>query len=326
MTDAHTFTAPTPDPRRGSPAGSADRTDTALTVVKAHGTGNDFVVVPDPDALVDVTPELVRGLCDRHRGVGGDGLIRVATCGALVRAGVLDAVPDGLDDDSWFMDYRNADGSTAEMCGNGVRVFGHVLHARGLLGDAGPGGTEVTVGTRAGARTLRVHSADDVSADVSVDMGVPAVTGVSTCTVGDRDIAGLAVDMGNPHLAAVVPGLTAGDLADLPLDRGVTHDEAFFPDGVNVEVVTALADGVVRMRVHERGVGETLSCGTGTVAAAVAALADAGEGTGTVDVHVPGGVVSVTVEGDDEGITGSTLRGPSRIVFATTVDPAVLAG
>ena len=120
--------------------------------------------------------------------------------------------------------------------------------------------------------------------------------------------------MGNPHLAAIVPGLTTSQLAELPVDQPIDYDAAFFPEGVNVEIATALHDGVVHMRVHERGVGETRSCGTGTVATAVAALADAGAGEGTVGVHVPGGVVSVTIADGQ-----ATLTGPSQLVFSGTI-------
>ena len=141
-------------------------------------------------------------------------------------------------------------------------------------------------------------------------MGAPEVLGLSTAQVGDMKVAGLGVDMGNPHLAAVVPNLTAQKLQELPIDQQVQFDPKFFPAGVNLEVLTPLDDaGAVHMRVHERGVGETRSCGTGTVAAAVAALADAERATGTVTVHVPGGAVQVEIS---EG--GSVLRGPSAIV------------
>jgi diaminopimelate epimerase len=292
---------------------------TALDFLKGHGTGNDFVVLPDPSADIDLTPDLVRALADRHRGIGADGVIRVATTGALVSRGVIPEAPAGVGEDDWFMDYRNADGSVAEMCGNGVRVFGHVLAGLGVPGTAE--GTPVTIGTRAGRRVLTVHSVDGDLADVSVDMGTPVVGGASSATLAGENYRGLAVDMGNPHLACVVPGLTPDALAALDVACQPTWDPADFPAGVNLELLTPLADGAVHMRVHERGVGETLSCGTGTVAAAVAALRDAGKGAGVVDVHVPGGVVRVTVTAD-----GSELRGPSRLVFRSTVDTAALAG
>jgi diaminopimelate epimerase len=290
---------------------------TALEFIKGHGTGNDFVVIPDPTADLDLTPGLVRALADRHRGIGGDGVIRVARTGALVDRGVLSELPAGVGEDDWFMDYRNADGSVAEMCGNGVRVFGHVLADLGYAEIAGA--KPVVIGTRAGRRVLTVHSARGDLADVSVDMGAPVVGGAAAARLDGVDYTGISVDMGNPHLACVVPGLTADDLAGLDVARRPDVDPADFPSGVNLELLTPLAGGAVHMRVHERGVGETLSCGTGTVAAAVAALREAGESTGEVDVHIPGGVVHVRVTGE-----GSELRGPSRLVFRSTVDTDAL--
>lgn len=292
---------------------------TALDFLKGHGTGNDFVVLPDPSADIDLTPDLVRALADRHRGIGADGVIRVATTGALVSRGVIAEAPAGVGEEDWFMDYRNADGSVAEMCGNGVRIFGHVLAGMGVPGTAE--GDPVTIGTRAGRRVLTVHAVQGDLADVSVDMGAPVVGGESAATLDGETYRGLAVDMGNPHLACVVPGLTADTLAALDVTCQPTWDPADFPAGVNLELLTPLADGAVHMRVHERGVGETLSCGTGTVAAAVAALREAGERTGVVEVHVPGGTVRVTVTAD-----GSELRGPSRLVFRSTVETSALAG
>lgn len=292
-----------------------------IDIVKGHGTGNDFVVVPDPGADLELTTERIQALADRHRGVGADGVIRIATAGVLVDAGVLDALPEGVDADDWFMDYYNADGSIAEMCGNGVRVFSHALRALGFT-DA----TEIPVGTRAGRRDVVVHSADTTDAEVSVGMGVPRTFGTSVARQDDVTFEGLAVDMGNPHLACVVPGLDPAGLAALNVGLVPTWDDRVFPDGVNLELVTALDDGTVHMRVHERGVGETLSCGTGTVAAAVAAVAaernsgqDGGAGTAaadrTVRVVIPGGEVEVTLSAEGPAV----LRGPSRLVFSTRV-------
>ncbi|WP_336670726.1 diaminopimelate epimerase [Tsukamurella sp. USMM236] len=279
-----------------------------MDFLKGHGTENDFVILPDPGVDIELTPELVAALCDRRAGIGGDGVLRAARAGELLDAGVLDALPAGVAREDWFMDYRNSDGSIAEMCGNGVRVFAHFLAANALVA-----GDEFTVGSRAGAKPVRVHHADPETAEVSVAMGVPRVFGSSSAGVDGRDLAGIAVDVGNPHLACIVPGLTEQDLLALDVASAPTFDHGLFPHGTNVEVVTPLADGAVHMRVHERGSGETRSCGTGTVAAAVAALRAAGLETGAVDVHVPGGVVTVTVEAD-----GAVLRGPSRLVASGT--------
>lgn len=288
-----------------------------MEFLKGHGTENDFVLLPDPDAAISLTPSRVAALCDRRSGIGADGVLRVARTGALLATGVIAGLPTGVAEDSWFMDYRNADGSIAEMCGNGVRVFAHHLRSRGLVGA-----DEFTVGTRAGVRGVRVVECTRSTATVTVDMGEPGILGVSTAVIGGHRFAGLGVDMGNPHLACVVPGLDAAGLAALTVEVEPRWDPEFFPAGVNVEVVTPLVDGSVRMRVHERGAGETRSCGTGTVAAAVSALADAGLGEGAIDVIVPGGRVRVVVGSGIDGGAGSTLTGPSVILAEGIVDEA----
>ncbi len=271
---------------------------------KGHGNQNDFVVLPDAQAALQLTPARVAALCDRRRGLGADGVLRVTTAGAAMAAGVLDRPPDGVDAGDWYMDYRNADGSVAQMCGNGARVFAHYLRASGLETR-----DEFVVGSLAGPRPITVHSGDATNADITVDMGKANALGPGEAIVGGRRFAGLAIDVGNPHLACVASDLTAEALAALDVAAPVSFDHAQFPDGVNVEVVTAPAGGAVRMRVHERGVGETRSCGTGTVAATVAALASTGADTGTLTVCVPGGEVVVTVTD-----ATSYLRGPSVLV------------
>jgi diaminopimelate epimerase len=271
---------------------------------KGHGTENDFVLLPDIDAELTLTAARVAALCDRRRGLGADGVLRITTAGAAVAAGVLDRLPDGVGANNWYMDYRNADGSTAQMCGNGVRVFAHYLRAGGLESR-----NEFVVGSQAGARQVTLHHVDATNADVTVDMGKANRLGAGEAVVGGRRFTGLAVDVGNPHLACVDPQLGIEELAALDVGAPVQFDRAQFPDGVNVEVLTAPVGGLVQMRVHERGVGETRSCGTGTVAAAVAALAAAGADTGTLTVRVPGGDVVVTVTD-----ATSYLRGPSVLV------------
>ncbi|MER5266085.1 diaminopimelate epimerase [Actinosynnema sp. NPDC002837] len=256
--------------------------------LKGHGTENDFVVLPDPDGVLDLTESRVRALCDRRRGLGADGVLRVVR-------------PDF---GPWFMDYRNADGSIAEMCGNGVRVFSRYLVEAELV----PAG-EFTIGTRAGERHVVVH--DDGS--VTVDMGRVLVTGTGTATVGGSAFGGVAVDVGNPHLACV----TEVPVAELDLEVPPGHDPVQFPHGVNVEFVNVLDEGVLRMRVHERGVGETRSCGTGTVASVASWLYGAGRRTGKATVDIPGGQVSVVIEEES-----STLTGPAVLLARGELDQA----
>ena len=275
-----------------------------MKFAKGHGTQNDFVVLPDPEGRLTLTPAAVAALCDRRRGLGADGVLRVTRAAAAQSAGVFERIPEGVAPDDWYMDYRNADGSIAQMCGNGVRVFAHYLRASGWESR-----DEFVVGSLAGPRPVVLHGWDGTGADVTVEMGKVSQLGVGEAIVGGRPFAGLAIDVGNPHLACVDPVMTLDDLTALDVAAPVTFDPAQFPEGVNIEVLTAPVDGAVSMRVHERGVGETRSCGTGTVAAAVAALAYGGASTGTLAVHIPGGEVTVTITE-----ASSYLRGPSVLV------------
>jgi diaminopimelate epimerase len=268
---------------------------------KGHGTGNDFVLLPDPDGALDLTPALVRALCDRRQGIGGDGVLRV------IRAAKHPEGAAMAGDAEWFMDYWNADGSLAEMCGNGSRVFARYLVAHGL---AAPG--DWTLATRAGAKALRVGEVGDVT----VDMGPPRFLRDSYAVVARRQYEGVGVSMGNPHL---VCGVGAADLDVVDLGAPPAYDPVVFPDGVNVELVTPVGRGHVRMRVHERGSGETASCGTGACAVAAVALRDAGETAGEVTVDVPGGRLTVTLDGRT-----SWLSGPAVIMAEGTVDPGWL--
>ncbi|RZQ59943.1 diaminopimelate epimerase [Amycolatopsis suaedae] len=263
-----------------------------IEFLKGHGTQNDFVILPDPAARLDLTPARVAALCDRRRGLGADGVLRV------VRSAALGERSAG----EWFMDYRNADGSVAEMCGNGVRVFARYLTEAGLAGTG-----EFTIGTRAGDRPLVVHP----DRSVTVHMGPATITGSSVTTVGEAAFSGVAVDVGNPHLVSFVDD----DVDVLDLEKQPAYDGEYFPEGVNLEFVNAVDEGVLRMRVHERGVGETRSCGTGTVAVVAAALHLAGTDTGSSVVRVPGGQVEVTVAPGE-----SMLTGPAEIVARGELD------
>src|SRR4051794_7182304 len=165
-----------------------------MIFAKGHGTQNDFVLLPDIEARVQLSAARVTALCDRRRGLGADGVLRITTAGAAVTAGVLDRLPEGVSGQDWFMDYRNADGSTAQMCGNGVRVFAHYLRASGLeLHD------EFVVGSLAGPRLVTLHHADQTSADVTVDMGKANKLGSGSeafeAVVGGRRFSGVAVDV-----------------------------------------------------------------------------------------------------------------------------------
>jgi diaminopimelate epimerase len=267
--------------------------------VKGHGTENDFIILPDPDGALDLGPLTVARLCDRRAGIGADGVLRV------VRAKRIEHACDPAAE--WFMDYRNSDGGVAEMCGNGLRVFARYLVDAGL---AAPG--DLAVATRAGTRAVRVGA----DGDVRIDMGPPRILGPGRAHAAGRNRDGLRVSMGNPHLACPV----AEPVADLDLSREPGLDPSAFPDGANVELFRPRGDRRIEMRVYERGSGETRSCGTGAVAAAVAAAHAAGRITGTWNVQVPGGTLSVLLDGDT-----SFLSGPAVLVAEGDLSPTWLA-
>ena len=272
-----------------------------LEVLKGHGSGNDFVLVPDPEARLDLTDLHVQALTDRRFGLGGDGVLRVVPTVECAE------VADQAGQADWFMDYRNADGSAAEMCGNGARVFARYLVDSGLESRH-----EFAIATRSGVRPVRV----EVDGDISIDMGTsttPPHRAMPVVSVGHQQWNGSGVLVPNPHCIVFVDDDETLDSLDLSTAPGVVPP-AMFPDGVNVEFVVPVGhpgDRHVRMRVFERGVGETLSCGTGAVAVMVAAAArdDAPLET-AYDVDVPGGRVRVTRRADGH----LELRGPAVLV------------
>jgi diaminopimelate epimerase len=254
-----------------------------LRFVKGHGTENDFIVLPDAPPL---DPETVRALCDRRAGIGADGVLRVERR-----------------DGGFFMDYANADGSVAEMCGNGIRVFARYLVHAGL---AEPG--SLPIGTRAGTRAVEVPAAGDVTAEMGVPVALEAAPSVG-------GLSGTAVSMGNPHVVVELPDLDALGALDLSRPPDVRPP---LPDGQNVEWVVRRGPRALVLRVHERGVGETRSCGTGVCAAVVAAVAWSG-GEGLDDpwtVDVPGGRLSVTWLSSGPVL----LSGPAVLVAEGSID------
>jgi len=251
---------------------------------KGHGTANDFVLVPDPDGALALTDAFVRAVCDRRTGIGGDGILRVVRTACVPDYAHLAA------DAEWFMDYRNADGGAVEMCGNGVRVFARYLAARGWATD-----DRLPVATRDGVK----HVTLDDDGRVTVDMGPPSFDG--TAPEGAT-----YVSMGNPHVVFFVP-----DVGDAPVRTDGPRIEAATPGGTNVEYAAVTYDDALAMRVWERGVGETMSCGTGACAVAVAAARQGLAGQ-RVEVAVPGGLLDVAWDGAD----GSSvfLTGPAVLV------------
>lgn len=298
-------------PRSAAPA-YADPVTSAAAAFKGHGTENDFVVLPDLDASLSLSAELIRALCDRHAGIGADGVLRVVRTANATEAAVR--AQAGVAE--FFMDYRNADGSIAEMCGNGMRVFARYLQNASLING------QTTIATRGGPCEVSFQGDQ-----ISVGMGKPVLRAehpIVTVTGLPTAPRGIAIDMPNPHVVVMVEDVTALnglDLCSAPAVRPA------LPDGQNVEFVTIVGQRHLQMRVHERGVGETRSCGTG-ICAAVAALlladwsqpAEPVRGIGGVprpgsdlrswQVDVPGGRCEVSWHSD-----GSvTLTGPAVLV------------
>lgn len=264
-----------------------------LEFAKGHGTRNDFVLLLDPDNLLRLDADAVRWLCDRRGGIGGDGILRAVRANQLT-----DPVTAGAE---WFMDYRNADGSLAEMCGNGLRVFLRLLAEAGLIDDH----DHTTVATRAGLRT-GWFTADG---QVAVTMGAVRRDGPVQVSLGGHHWPAEAANVGNPHAVVLLNSELELDQLDLTQEPSWQPRSAF-PDGVNVEFVVRRQPGSLRLRVHERGVGETESCGTGVVAAA-AVLGESDQ----VSVSVPGGRLQVDLAGDQ-----AVLIGPADIVARGQVE------
>jgi diaminopimelate epimerase len=297
-----------------------------MRFTKAQATGNDFVMISDPEAQLELSSSTVSLLCDRHFGIGADGLIRAvpahrfdAGVSALTEAGLTSTDETPL----WFMDYRNGDGSDAEMCGNGVRAFAHYLMAEKHI-ELGQGDS-IPVLTRAGLRTVR-----RVKEGYAVGMGVwsfidpqMASESASDSLVRAHGLTdprpALSISMGNPHTVVALPD--EATLEKLDLHHAPTVDPTP-PHGTNVEFVVpadplvAQNQGRVSVRVHERGVGETLSCGTGTCAAAAAVRVWAGaDAVDTWTVTVPGGEVTVSFTARTDGAEDVELAGPAELVY-----------
>jgi diaminopimelate epimerase len=301
-----------------------------MRFAKGHGTENDFVILVDPDGEQGLPPGLAARLCDRRAGIGADGVLRAVRTTALAGGAGISGTGTNAGEiggtgsnsavagngsgsgpraaPEWFMDYRNSDGSPAEMCGNGLRVFARYLAGRGLA--TGPA---FTVATRCGPRQVSLH--DDGS--VTAEMGGVTVLGPGRAVVGGVTCDGLHVSVGNPHLACLVDApLARFDLTGPPPQL----DPAQFPQGGNVELVRVTGPGQAQMRVYERGSGETRSCGTGAVAAAAAAATAAGQDHGRWQISVPGGRLTVTL---DPG--AAWLTGPAVIVAEGDLTDAWLA-
>ena len=248
-----------------------------------HGTENDFIIIFDPNDEISVTTAQTARICNRDSGVGSDGLIRITRR-----------------NEKWFMDYRNADGSVAEMCGNGIRVM-----ARYLVEKAHQPEGIFAIDTRDGIKHLRAP----LIGDISVNMGQVVDKGESITAATNNQIwNGYNISVGNPHAVVFVDELSdVGQLVDPP----VVRPRESYPEGVNVEFVKILDDNVLKMRVYERGSGETRSCGTGTCAVALAAtLKTKSKLPITWEIYPPGGKLEVAIDSH----YNATLTGGAVII------------
>ena len=282
-----------------------------LNFTKGHGTGNDFVLFSDPDGQIDLTPSQIRAICDRRFGIGSDGIIRAVRSTSLAAGAIALAEDDAAE---WFMDYWNADGTVSEMCGNGIRVYTRFLVEQGLTSlDRGD---TLCIGTRGGVRDVQRGATG-----YQVDLGRWRLDGIEPLVrAKDLPVArpGLGINVGNPHV--VVALADDDELAGVDL----TFVPQLDPDpaaGANIEFVLPgdplVVNGVgrIRMRVHERGSGETLSCGTGAAAAALATRHWAGAGAPNQwQVEVTGGTLGVRMFPTEDGEHVS-LSGPAELVF-----------
>ncbi|KAA9111023.1 diaminopimelate epimerase [Microbacterium rhizomatis] len=278
-----------------------------VAFTKGHGTGNDFVIIPDADGELALTDDQVAALCDRRFGIGADGILRVVRSSQIAEGAATSEA-------EWFMDYRNADGSAAEMCGNGIRVFARFLVDRGLV--SWDEGAPLAVGTRAGVKTLTRSELG-----FEVDLG-PWTVESEDVLVRARGLGvarpGAGIDVGNPHVVVALPSEDELEGLDLTVQPVLDPPP---PHGANIEFVVPSDPlvrhgvGAIRMRVFERGVGETLSCGTGVAAAALAVRHWAGAAAPDHwAVSVPGGELGVRM------VDGHVLlSGPATLVYSGQV-------
>ena len=271
-----------------------------MKFTKMHGLGNDYVYVNCFLETVENPEETARAVSDRHTGIGSDGLILIC--------------PSETADFQMVM--YNADGSRAQMCGNGIRCVGKYVYDRGLTDK-----TEITVETLAGVRTLQLHTEGGRVSAVTVDMGqpvlqpdrIPVLAGGSTAVnlpleAGGRSWEVTCLSMGNPHAVVFVP-----DPAALPLETlgPQFENHPLFPERINTEFVRVDGPEELTMRVWERGAGETQACGTGACAAAAAAVLT-GNCKPAVTVHLPGGDLKIRWDRQNNHIF---MTGPATFVF-----------
>ena len=277
-----------------------------MKFTKMHGIGNDYIYVNCFEEGIPADPAaLSRRLSDRHFGIGSDGLI-------LIRP---------TENGDAMMDLYNADGSSAMMCGNGIRCVGRYVYERGIAKKE-----TLRIDTLSGVKTLRLDVANGTVQSIEVDMGEPVLEPASIpvllpgeravsvpVEMGDDVFSVTCVSMGNPHCVLFVEDVDALDLEEL----GPRFEwNPLFPQGVNTEFIQPLPDGSLKMRVWERGSGETWACGTGACASVVAACL-CGKAERQSVVHLRGGDLSIHWREEDGHVM---MRGPAAFVFDGEID------
>ena len=261
-----------------------------LAFAKMHGAGNDFLVLDCTTRPFSLSPSQVEKLADRHLGVGFDQLLvveRPRSPGADFRYRIF-----------------NADGGEVEQCGNGARCFVKFVHAKGLTQKR-----EITVETLGGVIRPRLEE----DGEVTVDMGKPVLSGEEILEVGSEKVRVALVSMGNPHAVQLVADVQSAPVATQG-PRIERH--ARFPKGVNAGYLQVLDRHAAKLRVWERGAGETLSCGTGACAAAVVGISG-NLLSSPVRIETRGGTLTIAWPGGDNAVT---MKGPAALVYEGTVE------
>lgn len=259
-----------------------------MQFTKMHGLGNDYVYIfGGPERTAELANLSIR-VSRRHFSIGSDGLIQIT--------------PSAVAD--FKMRIFNADGSEANMCGNGIRCVGKYVYDKGLTEK-----TTLNIETKSGIRTLELHPVDGEVQTVSVDMGKITVSPVKTLTVDGAEYSVTPVNVGNPHIVLFVGDAEAVALSEI---GPKLEKHAEFPGGVNVEFVQVTGDNRLRMRVWERGSGITMACGTGTCASVAAAVHHGlCSGESPVRVQLDGGELEIQMTPEGTAI----MTGPAEIAF-----------
>ena len=274
-----------------------------MVFFKGHSNENYFILILDIRAKLSLNIDYVSLICSQSYGLGGDGIIRILKLSHELNSKIISYFSDRISSCNWYMDYRNSNGTIAQICGNGIRVLSHYLYVCKLELN-----NEFMVGSKIGYHLIIVNKINNSIADITIEVGKVNNLGISSIVIDGYTVNGVVVCTGNPHLACV--GFSFNELNSLNLNKPIYLNKFTFPEGTNIELLTKSIRKVASMRVCERGVGETRSCGTGAIAATFATFITQGIDKGILKVKLPGGELIT-------GITDKTsyLRGPSVLLM-----------